>query len=52
MIVEFTATKHKLKLENMELSVLSLYTGVVRSSKNAPVERRMPWQRHVPRPIK
>ena len=30
-------TKHKLKLENMELSVLSLYTAglVVRSSKNA-----------------
>ena len=36
---QVTATKQK-KLENMQLSVLSLYTGVVRSSKIASVERR------------
>ena len=54
MVVEVTATKlfFHYKLKNMELSVLPLKTGTVRSSKNTPVDRRVPWQPHVLRPIK
>ena len=54
MMVQVIATKlffHQ-KLENMELSVLSMETETVRSSKTTPVERRVPWQPYVPRPIK